>query len=146
MNTWPFVALMIAAGTLIAFQSPINGALSRRTGVLEATLMSFVVGGLLAFALVVVMGRGNVKAILGAPIWQWLGGVLGCLYVTLVIVSVSRVGVTTVMVAGLLGQLATALAIDHFGWLGMDTRPLTPGRLLGIPLLFASLWLFHRSG
>lgn len=144
MSAWAFIGVMVAAGTLIAFQAPINAQLGQRTGVFEASLVSFSVGTLLAAALALLFGKGAVRGALDAPPWQWIGGLLGMGYVTLAILSVPRVGVTTALVAGLVGQLVTGLAIDHFGLLGVTPHPVGWTRLAGVPLLFLSLWLVQR--
>src|SRR5690606_41074577 len=78
--------LMIVAGALIAFQSPINAALGRSVGVFEASLVSFIIGSLVAAGVVFFFGKGDVRAVTQVPWWQLLGGVLGLLYVTLIIV------------------------------------------------------------
>ena len=143
MTQWLAVVLMVAAGTLIAFQSPINATMARRTGLLEASLISFTVGTAVALTLVLALGKGSVRHAWGAPAWNWLGGALGMVYVSLLIYSVPRIGVTAAMVAGLVGQLATGLFLDHFGLLGLPERQVGPARLLGIGVLFLGLWLIQ---
>ncbi|HLT30452.1 MAG TPA: DMT family transporter [Myxococcaceae bacterium] len=143
MTTWGYVGLMIVAGALIAFQSPINAALGRSVGVFEASLVSFIIGSLVAAGIVFFFGKGDVRAVTQVPWWQLLGGVLGLLYVTLIIVSVSKIGVTAVMVSGLAGQLLTAMIIDHFGWFGVTVRPIHSMRILGCALLVAAIALIN---
>ena len=41
-------------------------------------------------------------------------------------------GLTAVTIAG---QLALAVVIDHFGWLGVARSPITASKVLGIALL-----------
>ena len=124
MTNWSFVGLMVVAGALIAFQSPINAALARGVGVLEASFVSFVIGALVATVVVAFFGKGHLSEVAQVPWWQLVGGALGMIYVTLIVVSVARIGVTAVMVAGLVGQLSTAMIIDHYGWFGVVTRPI----------------------
>ncbi|MCI0572363.1 MAG: DMT family transporter [Myxococcaceae bacterium] len=143
MTSWSYVGLMVLAGALIAFQSPINAALARGVGVFEASLVSFAVGTVAAVVVVTALGKGDLGTVLGVPRWQLLGGLLGLTYVTLIIVSVPRIGVTVVMVTGLLGQLVTAMLIDHFGWFGLAVRPVGVPRLAGVVLLFVALYLIN---
>jgi bacterial/archaeal transporter family-2 protein len=35
----------------------------------------------------------------------------------------------------LAGQAFASLLVDHFGWVGFEENPITPGRLLGIALV-----------
>jgi bacterial/archaeal transporter family-2 protein len=142
MTSWSFVGLMVVAGALVAMQSPINAALARGVGVFEASLVSFAVGTLAAVVVVILFGGGRLSAAVAqVPRWQLLGGLLGLGYVTLIILSVPRIGVTAVMVSGLAGQLATAMLIDQFGWFGVGVRPVTPSRVLGVVLMLASIYL-----
>lgn len=143
MTNWGYVGLMIIAGALIAFQSPINAALGRGVGVFEASLISFIIGALVAVVIVFFFGTGDLRAVTQVPLWQLLGGVLGLLYVTLIIISVSKIGVTAVMVSGLAGQLLTAMIIDHFGWFGVAVRPIHSLRLMGCALLVAAITLIN---
>ena len=39
------------------------------------------------------------------------------------------------------GQLALAVEIDHFGWLGVDRSPITASKVFGIVLLALGTWL-----
>ena len=44
MSTPAYIALMILAGSMIAFQGPVNAALARTVGAFEASFVSFAVG------------------------------------------------------------------------------------------------------
>ena len=35
----------------------------------------------------------------------------------------------------LAGQAVASLAVDHFGWVGFEENPVTPGRLAGMALV-----------
>ncbi|WP_018133409.1 DMT family transporter [Effusibacillus pohliae] len=143
MQSWAFVGLMIVAGVMIGFQSPINATLSRKVGIFESAFVSFSVGTLTLLMVVALLGKGNLREAAHAPVWQFLGGVLGAIYVTAIIVGVPQIGVTTVMVAVLAGQLATGLLIDQFGWFGVQQRPIDWQRAAGVALLFVSIWLIY---
>jgi transporter family-2 protein len=38
-----------------------------------------------------------------------------------------------------------SLLVDHFGWVGFEENPITPGRLLGIALVGAGVLLVRWS-
>lgn len=143
MQQWTVIGMMILAGITIGFQSPINAALSRKVGINESAFVSFSVGMAVLLMVVLVFGKGNLREVVHVPWWQWLGGVLGAMYVTTIIVGVPQVGVTTVMAAALAGQLATGLVIDHFGWFGIAPRSIDWQRVTGVLLLFAAIWLIY---
>ena len=145
MQLGVFVALMIVAGAMIAFQSPINAALARSVGVYNATFVSFATGVVLAGIVAALTGGGgSLRQLSAVPWWQWIGGALGVAYVTTIILAVPRIGVTTMMVAALAGQLTTAMVIDHFGWFGIEARAMDWRRAIALPLLAAALYFIHK--
>ena len=68
-------------GAAVAFQVQINGGLGKRTGVLEASFISFGIGTLALFFIVLFFGKGNFMAVSTVPKWQLFGGLLGAFYV-----------------------------------------------------------------
>ena len=54
-----------------------------------------------------------------------------------------RVAGTSLDEQSLIGQVA--LAIDHFGWLGVERSPVTAVRLSGVVLLGVGTWLVIRD-
>jgi transporter family-2 protein len=133
--------MMVLAGALITFQSPINAALARKTGVFEAATTSFTVGALLLLAILPLVGKGSLRAVTTAPYWQLLGGILGALYVTAIILVIPKIGVAAAMVGVLAGQLTAGILIDRLGWFGLHSRPIDPSRVAAIVLIFVALWL-----
>lgn len=111
-----------------------------------AALVSFTVGTAALVLLVFVMrtpvpARATFAAV---PWWAWLGGLLGAFYVASSTVVAVELGATSLLGLALAGQLATALVIDHFGWLGLPENPITWTRLAGVALLGVGVWLISR--
>jgi bacterial/archaeal transporter family-2 protein len=50
-----------------------------------------------------------------------------------------------VVAATIAGQLAMAVIVDHFGWLGVARQPVTIARVAGIVLLAAGVFLVVRN-
>jgi transporter family-2 protein len=69
---------------------------------------------------------------------------MGAFYVAISTVVAAQVGATSLLALTLLGQLATALFADHFGWLGLPEHPITLARVAGVVLLAAGVWLITR--
>lgn len=147
MEKWLPVLATVCAGGLVAMQAPINSTLGKTVGTFAAASVSFAIG--LAVLLCITMTFGGGFGDLGQVAdlrWYYLtGGLLGAAYVTTVLVTVRTLGAGGVMAATITGQLALAVAIDRFGWLGIEGRPLTPERILGILLLALGTVLVVRG-
>lgn len=139
--------LGVIAGCGIAMQVGVNSQLRR---VLQsanlAALISFTVGTVALIALILVLRapvppRATFAAV---PWWAWTGGLLGAFYVASSTVVATELGATTLLGLALAGQLATAVVLDHFGWLGLPENPLTWTRLAGVALVGAGVWLVSR--
>ena len=140
MAIWPYLLFGFAAGAMLPIQFGINAQLaSWLDSPLRATLVSFAVGTLALFLVMLAADREwpSVDRIGGAPWWVWAGGLLGAFYVLGSVVSAPKLGAATLVAVILAGQAAASLLVDHFGWVGFEENPVTPGRLLGV-LLVAS--------
>jgi transporter family-2 protein len=140
------VALTAAAGGLIALQAPINSTLGRSVGTFQAAFMSFLVGTI-ALAVVATFARGGLGQIgeVRNVAWYYLiGGLLGAVYVSSVLVTVRSLGAGGVTAATIAGQLTLAVVVDHFGWLGVERQAITLPRVVGILLLAAGVALVVR--
>ncbi|TEU74652.1 DMT family transporter, partial [Burkholderia cepacia] len=73
------------------------------------------------------------------PLWMWLGGLAGVIYITLALILTPRLGATTFIVCVVAGQTLASLLIDHYGLMGLAQRLATPGRLAGVALIFAGM-------
>ncbi len=145
MGNVVYTLLVVGAGVMLAFQSPINASLARVVTPINATLVSFTVGCVLAALLSALLGKLPHLGRLGElSWWHFLGGILGVAFISIVVVSMPKIGVVSIMVAALAGQLITAMMIDHFGWIGVVRQPITAARLLALPLLAVAVWLVQR--
>lgn len=143
------VALLITvvAGSFIALQAPINGMLGRTVGPFAAGAVSFSIGtaALILITLLIGGGFGRVGATTSLPWYYLTGGALGAVYVTTALSTVGRLGGGGVTAATIAGQLAMSVAVDHFGVLGLEERPLSAGRVAGIALLALGTFLIVRE-
>jgi transporter family-2 protein len=139
--------LGIASGFGLTLQIGMNSKL--RT-VLQnaniAALISFLVGTTALILLLVVL-RTPLPArdtLASVPAWAWFGGLMGAFYVAISTVVASQLGTASLLGLALSGQLAMALVVDHYGWLGLPEHPITLTRLAGVALLGAGAWLISR--
>lgn len=139
-----YVLCALGAGICNGFQAPVNAALSRFTGVVEGSCVSFSVGALILFVVSLVAGKGNLLRVFDAPPYLWTGGLVGALLVTTMLVVITRVGAAVTLSAVITGQMIAALVIDQIGLLGVPRTPMDLPRLGGLLLMAAGLRLLIR--
>jgi transporter family-2 protein len=141
LSTSLLAALGILSGVLLAVQAPINAqAGSALHTPLAAATLSFFVGtaALLLATLVFSRHAVHLSGLRSLPPYVVFGGgLLGACYVTAIIILAPRLGVAALVSLAIAGQLAAGLVLDHFGLLGLAERSLSPGRAVGVALVFA---------
>ena len=142
-----FIAMALAAGALM----PIQGSLNARLGSflhhpLQSSLTNFVVGSLVLVILLLGIRTPwpSYATLAAVPPHLFLGGVLGAIFVSTVLILVPRIGVLNVLAAAVVGQLLVSILIDHFGWFGVPIQPVSLTRLAGTLSLVAGLFLIQR--
>ena len=78
------------------------------------------------------------------PWWAVIGGLVGAVQVYAGLTLVHRVGAGTFIGLTVSAALLTSLVIDHFGWLRVETHPITPGRVVGGVLLVCGVALIAK--
>lgn len=141
------ILMAIAAGAMMPIQAGINSTLALQThSSTMAAMISFVVGSIALAGVVMAMrlpipAMGALKA---APWWSWTGGLLGAFFVAASVILVPKLGAATMMATFLAGQLTASVILDHFGWATFPQHDLSPGRVAGVLLLFAGVYLIRR--
>jgi transporter family-2 protein len=143
MSSGLVVLMMVVSGSLMAFQGPINAALKGHVGVFESALVSFAVGTVALILIVAIAGKGSLLGARHAPPWQFLGGLIGVVFVTASLLAVPKIGVPGMIVAALAGQMTAGLLIDRFGWVQIPAKPIDLPRLAGVALLIVSVVLIN---
>jgi transporter family-2 protein len=141
------VALMLSAGAgmLVAMQPPINSKLGQVTGTFAAATISFVVGTLALLVVALVASGQHFGAVTDVPWWYFLGGFIGAVFVASSLVTVRTLGAGGVVAATIAGQLSFSLVIDRLGLLGLEQRPLSAARVLGVVMLAIGVLLVVRD-
>jgi transporter family-2 protein len=140
-----FPLLALIGGLAVAVQAQINGGLGKKVGAIEGSFISFVVGTLALFFVVLFFGKGNLLEVASVPKWQLIGGLLGAFYVFVMVLVVPKIGVASTMVAVVAGQILIGAIIDHFGLFGGVKAPIDVKKLAAILLLFCSLYLYNHK-
>ena len=141
------VVLTAFVGGLIALQAPINSMLGKATGSFQAAFISFAIGTVV-LAVIAAFAKGGFGTMGEAKTLSWYyltGGVLGAAYVTTVLVTVRELGAGPVVAATIAGQLSASVVLDQFGLLGLPKDPITIGKVVGVVLLSAGVYLIVRE-
>jgi transporter family-2 protein len=139
--------LVLFAGGLIALQAPTNAILGKAGGSpVLAALISFAVGTLAL--LVVWLASGNrpgASAFAKVPWYAWIGGLYGATFVAVAAYAAPKIGLASLITIGIAGQIVMAMALDHFGALGLPKDPISLTRIGGALLVFAGVILVRRG-
>ena len=140
------IALLIGAG--VAIQAGVNSQLRLVTGnpILTA-LLSFLVGTLILSVIFVFTSLHSLPSLAtlgGISWWKWLGGAMGVLYITTIILVAPRIGAANTLGFTVAGQLIFAVLLDHFGLIGFSPRSVSVYRVLGVLLMLAGVYLVQK--
>ena len=136
--------LALGAGVSVAVQQVLNGALRTALGSPAWAGFASYLGGLLTMIIVLfVLGERlpSWKALADTPWWAWSGGVLGGVFILLMILLLPSLGAATLIALVVAGQMAAAITMDHFGAFGLATHPVSVSRLFGAVFLIAGVIL-----
>ena len=142
-----FIILAIIIGALMPFQAGLNAELTRQLKhPYLGALLSLSIGAIAVSVLVLFNGGfGELRRLSQTPPHLFLGGILGAIFVGSSLYLIPRMGATALIGAFITGQLIGSVLIDHFGFLGLNSQPVSFTRLLGVFLLFAGLFLVVRK-
>lgn len=138
-----FTLLALLAGIGVAMQSQINGELGKRIGPLDASLISFTVGTVVLFFLVLLYGKGGIPSIDSVPKWQLTGGLFGAFFVTVITLCVPRIGVSLTLLIAIAGQIIMGAVINHYGLFGAAAMPISVQKLAAIGLMLVAVALYN---
>ena len=144
---WWLLVLPLIAGAILPLQAGMNGEVARQlSSVMNAALVSFAVGTL-ALLVIVLAQRDlpTLQGLRGISWWYWSSGLLGVFLIATAAFTAPRVGASLFMALLLAGQLLMALLLDHFGWAGYRQASISLGKVGGIVLVLAGVWLIRRS-
>jgi len=134
----------VAAATQSGVNSQLRFALQHPVG---AAFVSFLSGTIILW-LILLIDKSSLLPIhqwTSIAWYKWTGGALGAFFVTVIILTAQKVGVTNLFALIIAGQLTTALVYDHFGLLGFKPNPVTSTRLLGVLFLLLGAWLINKK-
>ncbi len=140
-SAWLYPTILVA-GALQAWGPPINGVLRNAlTNPWLASLVSFLPIIALLSVLWFCLPRPmpTVEGIGGMPWWAPLGGIVGAFAVIAGLLFVDKVGAGAFAGLTITANILMSLAIDHFGWFGVQQHSMSPGRSIGAVLMVAGI-------
>ena len=142
-HAWWMMALAIIVGAILPFQGLLNAKLGTSIGgPIVAAFVSFLIGTILLGIYLVITRERIVLAGAGAlPVWIWMGGLLGALYVAVVTLLIPRLGPAAMMCLVIFGQVTAALLLDRFGVLQSAPRTVDAVRIGGALLVLVGAFL-----
>ncbi|PQV64920.1 transporter family-2 protein [Abditibacterium utsteinense] len=137
--------LALIAGAILPVQAAINATLRTPLGHAGwAAFASFFVGTVALGFYALVARLPFPQKMNEVAAWQWTGGLLGAVFVSLVVVLTPKLGPATTFGLIICGQLLASLVLDHFGWLGVSQHALSAPRVAGALFLLAGVFLIRK--
>jgi bacterial/archaeal transporter family-2 protein len=141
------IPLLLAVGALLAVQAAANVQLAAATGnPFGASTLQLAIGAALLLAATLIAGSlGALGDLDRAEPWHLVGGLGSAIYITSGIALFPRLGAVLTVGLWIAGQMLASLALDGFGWLGVDAAPLTAPKLAGGLAVLAGVGLIVRA-
>jgi transporter family-2 protein len=140
---WLYPVIVIA-GMLQALGPPMNGQL--RPSLVNPWLATLVSFGLVLALFIIVAAifprpLPTAQGLAAMPWWAPLGGIIGAFAVVTGLLFVDRVGAGPFAGLTITANILMSLAIDHFGWFGIEQHSLNIWRILGGALMTGGIVL-----
>jgi transporter family-2 protein len=140
--------LPVLAGVTITTQAGVNSQL--RVAVNNpwmAAFISFFVGTvILGFYLVITRQTApSVAQLRGIELYKYAGGLLGAFFVTVIILTVQKIGSANVFALVIAGQLFMALLYDHLGLFGFPQSNISWIKIVGVLFLVVGAYLINKK-
>ena len=142
----PILIAMIAGVSIVTQQALNNNLRFALDSVVWPGFVSYFVGlmSMVVFAIAMREPLPSLGVMSRIPWWAWSGGFFGAVFIAIAIFLVPKLGAATFIALFVAGQLLASLAFDHFGWLGLDVRPIDATKLVGAALLVGGVVLIRK--
>lgn len=145
------VVMVVLAGFGAAAQPAFNSQLAKLLGSpFRAALVNFTSGVTILAVLVTAMalrgGWPSSATLAKVPPHLWvIGGALGAIFVTTAAWATPKIGAGGFFATLIAAQLVAAIALDHFGLIGLAAQPVSAARVIGALLLIGGATLVVRG-
>jgi len=147
MNQYSLISIAFLGGILLAAQ----GGLNAQLGVfLKNPLLASLVAFFFSFIFVLIYVLANIKNLptlndlKNIPTYLWFTGALfSVLGVSLYYYTIPKLGISTMISLGLIGQLLFSVVAGHFGWLNLPTEPISIKKMMGVISMIIGILLIN---
>lgn len=140
----PILLIGLISGVAVGLQSPLASMITQRLGMMESIFIIHIGGALIILVPLLFVRGGNLADWRSLPWYALLAGSMGLIVVGGVSFMIPRIGVAASITLIIAGQLLISSVLDHYGLLGVHTRPMDLQRILGLLVVFAGAWLTVR--
>lgn len=146
VGSWPiYAAVMLATGIGIPVMAAANATLGTRLGSApSAAAILFALAFAVAVLAAVLTGGPKAPLLTAAPWPAYLGGLAVAFYILAITAIAPRFGLANAVFFVLIGQIASAAAIDHFGLFGVAKSELGVSRACGVILMAVGVFLARK--
>ena len=139
--------LTVTAGMSVLIQQVLNANLrAELNSTAWSGFVSYLLGVFCMVGLAIIFRDPvpSAATIARVPLWAWSGGIFGAIFIGLSIITIPKLGGAAYIAILVTGQMIAALAVDHFGLLGVPERQIDLPRMLGVALLVGGVVLIRR--
>ncbi|MFE8699981.1 DMT family transporter [Cytobacillus sp. FJAT-54145] len=143
-----FLLFALTAGLAIGIHGVINSSGAKAIGL--PTMLAFfsIIQAIPAFIFLLIKQPSLGLVVAFTEGWGWFvaSGLIGATIVTVVTLSISKIGALTSFVLVVLGQIIASAVADHFGFMGIEVKPMNLLKLLSIFIILGGVVLLLKGG
>ena len=139
-----FIFLAVVGGTAGTLQAHFMGVMDQNLGTVESVFITYGGGALLIGIVMLLLRGGSLADWQVVPWYVLLAGILGLVVVGILGFAAPRIGLVPVMTLFVASQFIVSAALDHFGLLGAEVRPLDLSRMTGLGVILIGVWMAIR--
>ena len=138
------ILLAVFGGIAGTLQAHFMGVMDHSLGTMESMFITYGGGGLLIGVVMLLARGGNLGEWQTVPWFVLTAGILGLVVVGILGFTAPRLGLVPVLTLFVASQFFVGAALDHFGLLGAEVRPMDLSRASGLGMILFGVWLVLR--
>ncbi len=157
MKLFFLIGLTFIGGIAVALQARVMGNVENKLNVWSSVSINFIFGSLailifsVFFYLIDFFDKKNfnfntwMNKALELKWWEYSSGIFGLIIVGIVGFSASRLGIVTTLTFFVIGQIFTAILLDHYGLFGGKVYPINFYKFLALAFFSLGIFFFLKS-